>query len=154
MELLARALPVLALLLAAWAVGLWWRRREGRVRQGAGAFDRGQLRRLGLDGSGPGVRALLLSSPTCSPCRTVRRILGEVSGERPEFRWVVVDAADHIELARTHHVMRVPTLFVLDGSGRILARTSGVPARRDLERLLDREPVGRAPLRAGNPSGP
>lgn len=141
MELLVRALPVVALLLAVWAAGLWWRRREGRVRQGSGAFDRGQLQRLGLDGDDLGVRALLLSSPTCSPCRAVRRILGEVSGQRPDFRWVSVDAADHIELARTHHVMRVPTLFVLDGSGRILARTSGVPARRDLERILEREPA-------------
>jgi hypothetical protein len=35
--------------------------------------------------------------------------------------------------------MRVPTLFVLDPAGRILARTSGVPAKRDVERVLDRE---------------
>jgi hypothetical protein len=50
-----------------------------------------------------------------------------------------VDAADHLDLARTHHVLRVPTLFVLDRRGRILARTSGVPAERDLLRVLDRE---------------
>ncbi len=159
---LLRLLVVVAVLVAVLALGAWWRRRGGRIveapragrrwRRSAnashaassrqGRFAEGQLATVGLDGPAGQVRALLLTSPTCAPCRTVRRVLTEVSQARPHFRWVSVDAGAYLDIARDHHVMRVPTLFVLDGEGWILARTSGVPATRDLLRLVDRESDG------------
>lgn len=141
-DVLLRLTIVAGVIGLAAVTGWWWRRRDGRVREvaaGDAAFDRGQLAAVGLDPVGAEALAVLLGSPTCAPCGTVRRILGEVASERPGFRWRYVDAADHLDLAERHHVLRVPTLFVLDPQGRILARTSGVPARRDLLRVLDRE---------------
>lgn len=143
---LLRALGVVALLAVVALVGAWWRRRDGRVtatRDDAARLTPAQLTAVGLDLDGALAGAVLLGSPTCSPCVTVRRILAEVATARDGFRWVSVDAADHLDLAREHRVLRVPTLFVVDGEGRILARTSGVPGERDLLAVLDRgTPVG------------
>lgn len=139
--LLVRVLLVLAVVAAAGAAGWWWRRRDGRIREGVGAFDRDQLAEVGLRPEGADALGLLLSSPSCSPCRTVRGILSDVAEERDRFRWVSVDAAEHLDLAERHGVMRVPTLFVLSTEGRILARTSGVPARHEIAGLLDRQAV-------------
>lgn len=140
-----RLLIVAAVVAGAALAGWWWQRRDGRVTtEPAGdgrraAFGPDQLDAVGLDPSGAEALGVLLSSPGCAPCRTVRGILGEVAADRESFRWVAVDAADHLRLAEEHHVMRVPTLFVLAPDGHILARTSGVPATRELVDVLDRE---------------
>lgn len=138
--MLVRLLVVLAILAVVAVLGAWWRARDGRVRAGGdGRFSPDQLDQVGLDRIAGTGAALLLGSPTCAPCVTVRAILAEVAEERPDFRWVYRDAADHMPIADAHRVMRVPTLFVVDRRGRILARTSGVPAKRDLVAVLDRE---------------
>lgn len=129
-----RLLVVAAVIGTAAVIGWWWQR--GRVRHATGRFTTGQLRAVGLDPDGADVLAVLLSSPTCAPCRAVERVLGEVADTHRGLRWVSVDAGAHLDLARAHHVMRVPTLFLLDRTGRILARTSGVPTVRDLERVI------------------
>ena len=136
--MLARLLVVLVVLAVAWLVGAWWRRRDGRVRVPAeGRLSADQLDAVGLPSDRTDGAAVLLGSPTCGPCTTVRRVLGELADARPSFTWVHVDAADHMELVDQHRVRRVPTLFVVDPAGRILARTSGVPVRRDLEAVLE-----------------
>jgi thiol-disulfide isomerase/thioredoxin len=154
---LVRLLLVLGLVVVVSLLGWLWQRRDGRVRVTAAgaageaasgdapAFDGAQLDSVGLDLEGVRAGAVLLTSPTCAPCATVKRILGELSEARDDVRWVAVDASEHLDLARDHHVMRVPTLFVLDPEGRILARTSGVPARPELERVIDRQGSLRSP---------
>jgi len=138
--MLTRLLIVLLLLGLVAAFGAWWRARDGRVRAGGdGQFSGDQLASVGLERISRTGAALLLGSPTCAPCTTVKAILTDVAGEREDFHWSYVDAADHMELVDAHHVMRVPTLFVIDRHGRILARTSGVPAKHDLLRVLDRQ---------------
>lgn len=134
---LARLVIVVAVIAVSTAAGWWWRRRDGRVREGNGQFARHHLAAVGLDAVAGNGAALLLGSPTCAPCVTVKRVLAEVADEHESFRWVYADAADHLDIAEAHHVMRVPTLFVIDRRGRILARTSGVPAKRDLLRVLE-----------------
>lgn len=138
-DVLIRLLVVVAVIAAAATFGWWWNRRSGRVNEvGDGRFEPRELESVGLHTGEAQVRALLLGSPTCAPCRTVKRVLSEVSQARPGFAWVEVDAGDHLDLTREHHVLRVPTLFVIDREGRIIARTSGVPASRDLIEILDR----------------
>lgn len=135
-----RLLIVVALIGAVILAGRWWQSRDGEVkdvRDDDGRFDPDQLAAVGIAAERTGPVALLMGSPSCAPCKTVKRVLGEVAADRPDFSWVDVDAGDHLGIAEDHHVLRVPTLFVVDPDGRILARTSGVPARRDLERVLD-----------------
>jgi thiol-disulfide isomerase/thioredoxin len=135
-----RLLLVLGLVALVALTGWWWNRRDGRVRAvavDAPRVDAGHLDAVGLDLDGAAAGAVLLCSPTCAPCATVERILGELAADRPGFRWVKVDAADHLELTEAHKVLRVPTLLVVDRDRRLLARTSGVPARDDLAAVLD-----------------
>jgi thiol-disulfide isomerase/thioredoxin len=133
-----RLLLVAGLLVAVAAVGRWWRSRNGVIRDGAGArLADDHLAALGLDLSGAQAGAVLLGSPTCAPCTTVKRVLTEVAADRDGFRWVYADAADHLEVVEFHRVMRVPTLLIVGDDGRILARTSGVPQADDLRRVLD-----------------
>lgn len=143
---LMRLLAVLAGLAVVAAAGWWWQRRDGRLREtgptvddDAARLSREQLAAVGLDLDGAEAGAVLLGSPTCAPCTTVKRILGEVADDRAGFRWVYADASEHLELTRDHKVLRVPTLFVVDVQGRILARTSGVPGQDELTAVLDRD---------------
>lgn len=137
-----RLVAVVALLGVVAVAGTWWRRRDGRVRiDESGATPRlsvEELGAVGLNGGERPARALLFSAPSCSPCRTVKDVLGEVSATRGDFDWAVVDAGDHLELARRHRVLRVPTLFVIGRDGSVVARTSGVPDKNDLLDVLDR----------------
>lgn len=142
--ILTRLLAVLIGITLVAAFGWWWQQRNNRVLPvDAGAVDDApqlradQLAAVGLDLRGAESAALLLGSPTCAPCDTVKAILRELESERSGFRWVYADAADHLDLAQEHRVMRVPTLFVIEPTGRILARTSGVPRPAQLRDVLD-----------------
>lgn len=132
---------VLVVVLAGVVVvfGRWWRGSDGRVRagDGAAALAAHHLAALGLATPAGGVGAVLLGSPTCTPCTAVKRLLRDLQAERDDLVWVYADAADHLDLATEHRVMRVPTLFLVDDAGRVLARTSGVPQLADLRRVLD-----------------
>jgi hypothetical protein len=136
--MVVRLVVVVGLVAVVAAVGRWWRTRDGAVRAGGEVrVDRRHLAAVGLDLAGAQAGALLLGSPTCAPCGTVKRLLGELAAERDGFRWVYADVADHLEVADQHRVLRVPTLLVVDGAGRLLARTSGVPRREELRAVLD-----------------
>jgi thiol-disulfide isomerase/thioredoxin len=135
-----RLLLVVGLVALVASAGWWWNRRDGRVRvadDDGPRIDAGHLDAVGLDLDGAAAGAVLLGSPTCAPCVHVERVLGELAADRPDFRWVKVDAADHLDLTEAHKVLRVPTLLVIDRDRRLLARTSGVPARDDLAAVLD-----------------
>lgn len=136
---LVRALAVAAGLVVVVLVGRWWQGRDGHVRLGedGDALGRDHLDAVGLDLRGASTGAVLLGSPTCTPCVQVKRALTELASQREGFRWVYADAADHLALTQEHGVLRVPTLFVVDALGRILARTSGVPDPGELSRVLD-----------------
>lgn len=136
---LLRALAVAVGAVVLTLVGRWWRGRDGRVRLGDAddALGRDHLDALGLDLRGASAGAVLLGSPTCAPCVQVKRVLAQLAAEHDGFRWVYADAADHLALTDEHRVMRVPTLFVVDPAGRVLARTSGVPDIAELRAVLD-----------------
>lgn len=142
---LIRALAVALGVVVVVLVGRWWQGRDGRVRLGGDgvALGRHHLDALGLDLRGASRGAVLLGSPTCTPCVQVKRMLTELASQREGFRWVYAEAADHLALTEEHRVMRVPTLFVVDAAGRVLARISGVPDAEELSRVLDGDRRGR-----------
>jgi thiol-disulfide isomerase/thioredoxin len=120
-------------------VGRRWQARDGRVRTSDHhRVDGAHLSAVGLDGP-EGVRAILLGSPTCSPCETVKGHLTTLASEREDFRWSYADAAEHPDLVAEHRVLRVPTLLIVGEDDRLVARTSGVPRLADLRRVLDGE---------------
>jgi thiol-disulfide isomerase/thioredoxin len=136
--ILVRVAVVAAIVVAVLAIAWLWRRGDGAVRAAGDArLHDEHLAAVGLDLSDAEAGAVLLGSPSCSPCDSVKQVLGEISDERRSFRWVYADAQDHLGLAEAHRILRVPTTLVVAPDGRVIARVSGVPRRDDLRRVLD-----------------
>jgi thiol-disulfide isomerase/thioredoxin len=81
-----------------------------------------------------GDRATLVqfSSAFCQPCRATRRILDEVTTMVDGVAHVEIDAESRLDLVRRLDVLRTPTVLVLDGSGAIRKRASGLPRKPDV----------------------
>ncbi|KAB2386252.1 thioredoxin family protein [Actinomadura montaniterrae] len=143
----------LGVLLAATVFGLVRRRRDGVLRAVPGAggvgLAGGDARKDGDDavdeqvgetlrpdelGAELGAKATLVqfSSAFCAPCRTTRRVLGEVAGMVDGVAHVELDAEAHLELVRRLNVVRTPTVLVLDGAGRVVRRAAGAPRKADV----------------------
>lgn len=124
---------LLAVLVAATAFGLWWRRRNGRVREVAEQpTELAALTSLGVEPGAAPVTLVQFSSAFCQPCRATRRILTEVVQLLPSVRHVEVDAESHLDAVRDLRILRTPTVLVLDSAGRIVRRASGQPRKADV----------------------
>lgn len=84
---------------------------------------------------------LQFSSAFCAPCRSTRRVLGEVAGMVPGVAHVEVDAEQHLELVRRLRVHRTPTTLVLDAAGGVVTRASGAPRKVDVIAALGKVTV-------------
>lgn len=122
-------------LVAATALGLAWRARNGRVRIAApdGAEAVPALTQTDI-GAALGNRATLVqfSSAFCAPCRATRQILGDVAGMVDGVAHVEIDAESRLDLVRRLDVRRTPTTLVLDRDGQITHRASGQPRKADV----------------------
>jgi len=154
-----RVLLVLAVLAAAAALGFVWRARNGRFTPVAPAVlaaaertdgsdaattapdDDASADRLTADdlGAALGERAtfLQLSSEVCAPCRRTHAVLQTVAAEHPGVSHLDLDVAEHLDLVRRFHVMRTPTVLLLDASGAVVGRMSGATDRRQALAALD-----------------
>ncbi|HEY6532833.1 MAG TPA: DUF4395 family protein [Acidimicrobiales bacterium] len=75
-------------------------------------------------------RWVVFSTQYCAVCPSV---VAEIERERPGERVVVLDVAEHLDLAARYKVRRAPTVLRVDAGGAVLARLSGVDAvRREL----------------------
>ncbi|TDC56860.1 thioredoxin [Actinomadura sp. KC345] len=130
------ALIAAAVLAAATVFGLLRRRRDGvlRARRGSGDDEMSDILRPEDLGAELGEKATLLqfSSAFCAPCRTTRRVLGEVAGMVDGVAHVELDAEAHLDLVRRLNVLRTPTVFVLDEAGRIVRSAAGAPRKPDV----------------------
>lgn len=136
---------LVAVLGLATAFGLWRRRTDGELREldavpgpAAGRAEEaeaGLMRLVQADIGAPlGERATLLqfSSAFCQPCRHTRIVLAQVAGMVPGVTHVELDAESHLELVRRLHVMRTPTVFILDADGAVRRRAAGAPRKADI----------------------
>jgi thioredoxin-like negative regulator of GroEL len=110
-------------LAVATVVGVGWR-------MGRGHFSRAQT--TGHLVPAADVTLLQFSAPTCSPCRQVR-VLCEALADAGVAQHVEIDVSAEPARAREFDVWRVPALFVVDGAGRPVWRTVGVPSRASVE---------------------
>lgn len=144
------------LLLAAIAVvlviGVTLRARAGRVRpatgpgtaSGTGAADSpsADLRRLlleaGVSRSGPTI--LHFSATWCGPCAAVRRVVAQTIPTLADEGLTVLDLELDIDenpsLATALKVLSLPTTFLVDASGAVEHRISGVPKADALRAAL------------------
>jgi thiol-disulfide isomerase/thioredoxin len=123
--LLLRAALLAGAVLVCVLIAVVLRRRAGRVRA---VTDGAVLSPTDVDQPlGTAATLVQFSTPTCTPCRTVRRLLDEQAAASPGVAHVEIDAERRLDLARRFHVLRTPTVLVLDAGGRVTARLSGVP---------------------------
>ncbi|MGH3159391.1 MAG: TlpA family protein disulfide reductase [Streptosporangiaceae bacterium] len=137
--MLTGAIVLVAVLVAAGTFGMFWNRRNGRMRGGHSAAGKGQAG----DGAaltesqlgGPlGGRATLVQFSTafCAPCRATRVILADVAKQVDGVTHVEIDAESHLDLVRTLDIRRTPTVLVLGPDGRIAQRASGQPRKAEV----------------------
>ncbi len=114
---------LLGALVVAVAVGLWARWRSGRAR----VVSDGAVLTPADVGAPLGDRGTLVqfSTSVCAPCRSTRRVLGDLAAGLPGVSHVEVDAEDRLDLAKRLHVVRTPTVLLLDADGRVRGRASG-----------------------------
>jgi thiol-disulfide isomerase/thioredoxin len=137
---------VLGAALVVCALVAWWSRaRDGRVRvpsaeegrmdspaQPASVFDQ-----LGVRPGDAELTVVQFSTAFCGPCRSTRARLQQLAATHPGLAYVHVDAESHLDAVRELDVRRTPTLFWLDRSGGVLARSSGAPRPAELTALVE-----------------
>lgn len=132
-------LVVAVALVGAAGFGLWRRRVDGRLRPVAGeraqgivpsheAPDPRHVLTAAELGQALGRTATFVSFSTafCQPCRANRQVLGHLAAATDAVAHVEIDAESRLDLVRRLGVSRTPTTLVLDGSGTIRHRATGV----------------------------
>lgn len=121
--LVFRTAVLLGVVLLTGVIGILVNHRAGRARE---VTDGARLDSTDL--AAPlGERATFVqfSSPACSSCRSVRRVLGELVTADPTLAHVEIDAVEQLDLARRLDVLRTPTVLLLDPRGFVVRRISG-----------------------------
>lgn len=132
--MIVRILIVVGVLAACAAFALWWRRREGRIVEAHGVFDR---RDLGIGArEAPCATVVEFYGEGCAPCVTVENRLEKIAREVCDMRVIKLDAGERLDLADRYNVRRVPTIFVTDPDLRIVWRASGVPSEDAIVKAL------------------
>jgi thiol-disulfide isomerase/thioredoxin len=133
---------VLAAVVLAVAFGGYRRLTDGRARA---TTDEPRLDADRLGGSlGSEATLVQFSSSVCAPCRATRRVLSEVTGDRPSVTHIEIDAETRLDLVREFGVTRTPTVLLLDASGTVRNRIVGATRRPDVLDALDALAPGRA----------
>lgn len=129
-----------AVIAAASAFGLWRRRVDGRfasIKAAPATEDKLSLT-AGEIGHPLGSRATLVqfSSAFCAPCRATRTVLDRVAQMVEGVDYVEIDAETHLDLTRKIHILRTPTVLILDPGGLIKHRAAGQPRFADVVAAL------------------
>lgn len=134
---------LIALLIAlgvAAAFALYRRRVDGRFRTAPVATEAAYPERLTeADLGAPLGRSATVvqfSSEFCAPCRAAERVITEAVKDLDGVQYLDLDSETKLDLVRRLNILRTPTVVVTDPTGRILARTAGVPTKQSLQAVL------------------
>jgi thiol-disulfide isomerase/thioredoxin len=121
-------LPILIVLGAATAYGLWYQKSRGKIQ--AKAISGKGLTEAVIGGD-LGSRATLVqfSSAFCTPCRATRTLLENVVTDLSDVRHVEIDAETNLELVRKLDIRSTPTTLILNSFGVEVGRAVGAPKR-------------------------
>ena len=121
-------LPILIVLGAATAYGLWYQKSRGKIQ--AKAIS-GKALTAAVIGGELGSRATLVqfSSAFCTPCRATRTLLESVVTDIDDVRHVEIDAETNLELVRKLDIRSTPTTLILNSFGVEVGRAIGAPKR-------------------------
>ncbi|HSP76397.1 MAG TPA: thioredoxin family protein [Cryobacterium sp.] len=133
---------VLALVVGATVLGLYWRSRQGRPTVVApGAPDTPDALTPADVGSrvpfGASATLLQFSTVHCARCPGTRVLLAGLARSRPGVAHLDVDLTHRRDLANRFGILQTPTTLILDGTGQVRARIGGVPNRAAVLQQLD-----------------
>ena len=86
-----------------------------------------------------GEKATLLqfSSSFCQPCRATKLLLSDVAISIPGVAHVEINAEEHLPLVRELGINRTPTTLILDKTGTIRGKASGLPKHSEVLESLE-----------------
>ncbi|HLP23678.1 MAG TPA: thioredoxin domain-containing protein [Microbacteriaceae bacterium] len=116
---------LLGLVALASLIGAWWRYRDGRVRESDG--QRVKLTDTELSDWGEHATLVQFSTEMCSRCPGTRRFLRQVAAEYEGVIATEIDLTHRADLASEYGILQTPTVFIVDGYGRVQATVAGVP---------------------------
>ena len=121
--------PLLIVLAAASAFGVWFKRTRGEFRRKK-TIDGPRLTPEQIGGPlGERVTMVQFSSAFCSPCRATRVLLEQMVQSMPDVRYAHIDAESHLELVRQINILSTPTTLFLNRDGVEVGRAMGTPKR-------------------------
>ncbi|QHT55457.1 thioredoxin family protein [Cellulomonas sp. H30R-01] len=85
-----------------------------------------------------GARATVVqfSSTFCVPCRRTRQVVEHALRTEDGVTHVDLDVADHLDLGERLAILSTPTVLVLDATGRVRRRATGVPSLAQLRAAI------------------
>lgn len=122
---------LVAVLVAASAVGLLLRARNGRVREAKPVRELPGPVTAVLDPASA-VTLVQISTTFCAPCRHAKAVLEPLAERTDGLHHVELDVTNQPEVAQSLSVLRTPTTIALTPDGRELLRVGGVPKGPEL----------------------
>jgi thiol-disulfide isomerase/thioredoxin len=124
---------LLAVLVLSAAFGIYRKVSDGRLREEIVPPLQGLTEHLHLDHDHPPqVTFLQFSSEFCQPCRVTNKLLDEVTNSFPAICHIELDVVEHMDLVKTYGITRTPTTLIIDKSGTVHFRATGVPKKAEL----------------------
>jgi len=124
-------LPLVIVLALATAYGFWHKLREGhfKVRRSKAA-----VLNAAMLGSPLGSRVTLVqfSSAFCTPCRTTRALLSQMTADMHDVVHLHIDAEANLDLVNRLNILSTPTTLILNKSGTEVGRAVGAPKRDEV----------------------
>jgi thiol-disulfide isomerase/thioredoxin len=127
------AYVLLAVLVLSVAFGIYRKVSDGKLREEIVPPLKGLTEHLHLDHDHPPqVTFLQFSSEFCQPCRVTNKLLDEVTNSFPAICHIELDVVEHMDLVKTYGITRTPTTLIIDKSGTVHFRATGVPKKAEL----------------------
>ena len=127
------AYVLLAVLVLSLAFGIYRKVSDGKLREEIVPPQQGLTEHLHLDHDHPPqVTFLQFSSEFCQPCRVTNKLLDEVTNSFPAICHIELDVVEHMDLVKTYGITRTPTTLIIDKSGTVHFRATGVPKKAEL----------------------
>jgi len=127
------AFVLLAVLVLSVAFGIYRKVSDGKLREEIVPPLQGLSEHLHLDHDHPPqVTFLQFSSEFCQPCRVTTKLLDEVTNSFPAICHIELDVVEHMDLVKTYGITRTPTTLIIDKSGTVHFRATGVPKKAEL----------------------
>jgi thiol-disulfide isomerase/thioredoxin len=124
---------LIAVLVLSAAFGIYRKVSDGKLREEIVPPLQGLTEHLHLDHDHPPqVTFLQFSSEFCQPCRVTNKLLEEVTNSFPAICHIELDVVEHMDLVKTYGITRTPTTLIIDKSGTVHFRATGVPKKAEL----------------------